>query len=387
MNARTIDRRQILKLGALATAGLTFGFKGNAAKNVMEPFVNPLTGEWIGDFQSTAPLKAKLNANENPYGQSPKAMEAFASEMKNANLYGSPITTELTRFMARAHGVANSQVILSAGSLELLQLSALTFGSKKGNIMSAFPTFEPLLRNAQAVGCNWRQVDVDLDLKHNLKLMEESITDETKLVYICNPNNPTGTLLDPDELTEFCKRVSQRVPVFVDEAYNEFLDDPERHTILPLVKQGYNVIICKTFSKLHGFAGLRVGYDIGSSALINRMTRFRNFQTTLTRPSMKAAMVSFKDESFKTACLKKNNLAREFTYNELKKRGLRPTKSHTSFMVFPINMGGGTFVSQMADQGVAIRSWSFLDKEWCRVSIGKMEEMREFIKALDKVMS
>lgn len=102
---------------------------------------------------------------------------------------------------------------------------------------------------------------------------------------------------------------------------------------------------------------------------------------------MKAAMVSFKDESFKTACLKKNNLAREFTYNELKKRGLRPTKSHTSFMVFPINMGGGTFVSQMADQGVAIRSWSFLDKEWCRVSIGKMEEMREFIKALDKVMS
>lgn len=387
MNPRTIDRRQILKLGAMATAGLTIGLKGFSKKEAFEPFVNPITGEWIGDFKVTASLKAKLNANENPYGQSPKAMEAFKSEMLNANLYGSPVTTELTRFMAKEHGVANSQVILSAGSLELLQLSALTFGTKKGNILSAFPTFEPLLRNAQAVGCNWRQVDVDLDLKHNLKLMEESITEDTRLVYICNPNNPTGTLLDPGELSEFCKRVSQRVPVFVDEAYNEFLNEPEKHTMLPLVREGYNVIICKTFSKLHGFAGLRVGYAIGSSRLINQMTRYRNFQTTLSRPAMKAAMVSFKDEDFKSECLRKNNLAREFTFNELRKRGLKPTKSNTSFMVFPISMNGGTFVSKMADQGVAIRSWSFLDREWCRVSIGKMEEMREFIKALDKVIA
>ena len=381
---REINRRQLIKLSALGSAAFTFGFSSNA-EEVSAPFVNPLTGEWVGDFPIDLPITSKLNANENPYGQSKKALEAFHNEMKDANRYGSPITREFTSFMAKAHEANDDQVILSAGSLELLQLAALTFGAKKGNIISAFPTFEPLLRNAQAIGCNWRQVDVDLDLKHNLQLMEDSITDDTALMYVCNPNNPTGTILDPDELRSFCKRVSQRMPVFVDEAYNEFLDEPEKHTMLSLVQEGYNLIVCKTFSKLHGFAGLRAGYAIGNAKLINHMTRYRNFQTTMTRPTMKAAMVSFNDAEFRSFCLANNNEAREFTYNELKKRGFRPTKSYTSFMVFPIDMPGGEFIAKMADYGVAIRSWEFHDKQWCRVSIGTMDNMEDFLSALDKV--
>lgn len=382
---REINRRELLKLSALGSAAISLGLSHNASSKTYEAFVNPLTGEWVGDFPIDADITAKLNANENPYGQSKKAIQAFQDEMINANRYGSPVNAEFTQLMAKEHGVKNDQVILSAGSLELLQLAALTFGANKGNIISAFPTFEPLLRNAQAVGCNWRQVDVDLELKHNLKVMEESISEDTALMYICNPNNPTGTILDPNELRDFCKRVSKRIPVFVDEAYNEFLDEPEKHTMLSLVQEGHNVIICKTFSKLHGFAGLRAGYCIGNAELINHMTRFRNFQTTMTRPTMKAAMVSFKDSEFRSFCLKNNNEAREFTYNELKKRGFRVTRSYTSFMVFPIDMQGGEFIAKMAEHGVAIRSWEFHEKQWCRVSIGTMDNMRDFLAALDKV--
>ena len=388
MAEKIINRRDWLKAGALLSAGLTFGLRADAATDHVEPRLNPYTGEWVGDFLLDAPLKAKLNSNENPYGPSEKAITAFKKELDlRANLYGMDLGREFTSFMAKQNKVMDNQVILSAGSLEILQLSAVSFGSARGNIISAFPTFEPLLRGAETIGCTWKQVDVDGSLLHNLAGMERAIDSNTRLMYVCNPNNPTGTLLDPDQLRAFCKRVSKRVPVFVDEAYNEFLDPEiqEKHSMIDLVREGYNVIICKTFSKIHGFAGLRVGYALGKAGLISKMERYRNYQTTMTRPSMMAAMTSYVDEEFKSYCRAKNAEAREFTYSELKKRGYEPTKSHTSFMVFPIKMRGNEYIRKMADEGVGIRSWGFLRKQWCRVSVGTMDEMKLFLSAIDKV--
>lgn len=384
---RQINRRDLLKLTAMGSAAFSLGINSKSINRRPEPYVNPLTGEWVGDFLIKADIKAKLNANENPYGQSPLALAQFKAEMKNANRYGSAVADELRTAIAKAHQVSEDHVMVSAGSLELLQLAALTFGHDKGNFVSAFPTFEPLLRNAQAIGCDWRQVDVDQNLKHDLGAMEKAIDDKTSLVYLCNPNNPTGTLHDPEELASFCKLMSRSgQTLFVDEAYNEFLDEPEKHTMLGLVKEGYNVIICKTFSKLHGFAGLRIGYVIGHPDLINQMKRYRNFATTMTRPSMKAAITSLLDDNFLDSCRTKNNEAREFTKRELRKRGFEPSDSYTSFMVFPIPMSGEQFISKMASYGVAIRSWEFQRKQWCRVSVGTMENMKDFLSALDKAL-
>jgi histidinol-phosphate aminotransferase len=342
----------------------------------------------VGDFSIAGPLKAKLNSNGNPYGQSKKAKEAFIKEFdENANLYGSSLGREFLSYMADQYGVSKEHVILSAGSMELLQLTALSFGLEKGNMVSAFPTFENLLRNAEAVGCNWKQVDVNGELIEDLVGMENAIDQDTGLMYICNPNNPTGTLQNLDELREFCKRVSKRVPVFVDEAYNEFLDPKvqERHSMIDLVKEGYDVIICKTFSKLHGFAGLRVGYAVGNEKLIAKMVKFRNSQTTMSRPSMMGAMASYEDTDFSSFCRKKTADARTFSQEELKKRGYEPSNAVASFMVFPIKMQGDQYIQAMADQGVGIRSWEFKEQQWCRVSIGTLDEMKEFFKALDKV--
>jgi histidinol-phosphate aminotransferase len=388
MAERNINRRDWLKAGALMSAGLSFGLKLDASSHLVQPNLSFQTGEWVGDYLIDAPLKAKLNANENPYGQSKKAKEAYIKEFEeHANLYGSGLGREFRSFMAKDFGVSDSNVILSAGSMELLQLTALSFGLDKGNMISAFPTFENLLRNAEAVGCDWKQVDVNGDLIEDLAGMESAIDDNTGLMYICNPNNPTGTLQNPDELREFCKRVSKRVPVFVDEAYNEFLDPKvqERHSMIDLVKEGYDVIICKTFSKLHGFAGLRVGYAVGNEKLIAKMKKFRNSMTTMSRPAMKGAMASYEDKDFSSFCRKKTADARFSTTEELKKRGYEPSISVTSFMVFPIKMRGDQYIQAMADQGVGIRSWEFKDQQWCRVSIGTLDEMKEFLKALDKV--
>jgi len=383
-----INRRDWLKAGALMSAGLTFGLKVNANSALVKPSLSFQTGEWVGDYLIDAPLKAKLNANENPYGQSKKAKAAYIKEFNgNANLYGSSLGREFKTFMADKIGVNDNNVILSAGSMELLQLTALSFGLEKGNMVSAFPTFENLLRNAEAVGCDWKQIDVNGELIEDLAGMENAIDSETGLMYVCNPNNPTGSLQNPDELREFCKRVSKRVPVFVDEAYNEFLDPriQENNSMIDLVKEGYDVVICKTFSKLHGFAGLRVGYAVGNEKLIAKMKKFRNSMTTMSRPSMKGAMVSYQDVDFLSFCRKKTADARYFTTEGLKKRGYEPSASVTSFMVFPIKMRGDEYIQSMANEGVGIRSWEFKGQQWCRVSIGTLDEMKEFFKALDKV--
>jgi len=388
MAVRNINRRDWLKAGAIMSAGLSFGLRLDASPKLVQPTLSFQTGEWVGDYLIDAPLKAKLNANENPYGQSKKAKEAYIMEFEeNANLYGSSLGREFTSFMAKQYGVNDQNIILSAGSMELLQLTALSFGLGKGNMVSAFPTFENLLRNAEAVGCNWKQVDVNGDLIEDLAGMENAIDDNTGLMYVCNPNNPTGTLQNPDELREFCRRVSKRVPVFVDEAYNEFLDPKvqEKHSMIDLVVEGYDVIICKTFSKLHGFAGLRVGYAVGNDKLIAKMVEFRNSQTTMSRPAMKGAMASYVDTDFLSYCRKKTAEARGFTKDELIKRGYEPSSSVTSFMVFPIKMRGDKYIQAMADEGVGIRSWEFKGQQWCRVSLGTLDEMKVFLKALDKV--
>ena len=266
--------------------------------------------------------------------------------------------------------------------MELLNLTAVHFGLQKGNLISAFPTFEPLMSIAAGLDCEWLQVPVDKYYRHDLDALEAQINSETRLVYICNPNNPTGTLLKPELLRDFCQRVSKKVPVFVDEAYTEFLTQPEVNTMIPLIKEGHNLIVAKTFSKIHGFAGLRVGYALALPETLKEMQKYRRYETTLAGPTLKAAITSYQDQSFIDHCRKKNEAARNYTAETLKAMGYDPVPSYTSFMIFPIKMEPKQLIKDMRAQGVGIRSWTFAERNWCRVSIGTMEEMKIFTEAL-----
>jgi len=244
-----------------------------------------------------------------------------------------------------------------------------------------------MLDTAVGIGCDWQQVALDSEQKHNLAAMQSSITDETRLVYICNPNNPTGTFVDSGELRKFCTEVSTRVPVFVDEAYTDFMDDPVSVSMIDLVQQGQNIIIARTFSKIHGMAGLRIGYGIAQPETAKKITAYATNLITVSGPSLHAAMASYKDEDFKKMCKTKNKAARDYTFNALQEKGFKPVDSNTSFMIFPIDMKPKPYLEQMRDKGVAVRSWVFDNKNWCRVSIGTRDEMESFISALAAVHS
>jgi histidinol-phosphate aminotransferase len=381
MKSIKLNRRNWLKSGLMLGAGAIVSPSTLLAKT---SGYNEYTGEYEY-FNEAKGLTAKLNANENPYGPSKPAIEAFKTAADNGNLYPFAYAREVKRIIAAQEGVSADHIFLGSGSSEILTMTGLAYADDHGALMSAFPTFRTMLDTAVGIGADWQQVPLDKDLKHDLGAMKSGINGNTKLVYICNPNNPTGTLLDPNKLSAFCNEVSPNVPVFVDEAYTDFLDDPIGNSMIDLVKEGKNVIIARTFSKIHGMAGLRIGYGIAKPEIVKKITAYATELITVSGPSLHAAMASYKDEAFKSMCREKNAAARSYAYTELKKLGYKPTESNTSFLIFPIKMAPKKYLDLMTDQGVGVRSSVFADQNWSRVSIGTMDEMQSFIAAIKQV--
>lgn len=383
MKTVKINRRNWLKSGLMLGAGAALSPTTLLANS---SGYNKYTGEYEFDGEING-LKAKLNANENPYGPSEKAMDAFRTAATEGNLYPFAYAREVRAIIAKEEGVTADHIFLGSGSSEILTMVGLAYGAKKGALMSAFPTFRTMLDTAVGIGCDWQQVALDSEQKHDLAAMQSSITSETRLVYICNPNNPTGTVVDSAELRKFCTEVSALVPVFVDEAYTDFMDDPISVSMIDLIHQGENIIIARTFSKIHGMAGLRIGYGIAQPDTTKKITAYATNLITISGPSLHAAMASYKDEAFKKMCKTKNQAARDYTFNALQEKGFNPVASNTSFMIFPIDMKPKSYLKQMRAKGVAVRSWVFDNRNWCRVSIGARDEMESFISALGEVHS
>lgn len=205
------------------------------------------------------------------------------------------------------------------------------------------------------------------------------------MIYICNPNNPTATVLDPDKLRAFCEKVSVKVPIFVDEAYIDYLDDPKGYSMIDCVRKGSNLIVARTFSKLHGFAGLRVGYGIGQPNLIDKLDQYISGDICISATSASAALASYDDAEYLKGALQKTNASKEFLYSVLKQEGYEYIPSAANFVMFPLKMEGNRFTQEMMKRGVGIRNWRLNGKDWCRVSIGRMEEMKAFAEAFKEL--
>jgi histidinol-phosphate aminotransferase len=215
--------------------------------------------------------------------------------------------------------------------------------------------------------------------------MEKAVDDKTVLMYVCNPNNPTGTTVDAAKLKAFCERVSKKVPVFVDEAYIDYMDNPKEASVMECVKKGHNVMVARTFSKLYGFAGLRVGYMVAQPAMLETMKPLTKGARSISATSGSAALASYQDTEFLQAALKKTTESKEYLYSILKKHGYDYIPSSTNFVLFPIKMEGKKFTEEMMNRGVSVRFWKFSNKEWCRVSIGLMDEMKVFEEAFTQI--
>ena len=265
-------------------------------------------------------------------------------------------------------------------------MAGMAYGLQEGSIVSAHPTFRTLFTVAERFNCEWIQVGLDKDLKHDLTAMSSAVKADTKLMYVCNPNNPTGTLLDPSALRSFCLDVSSRVPIFIDEAYTEFLTDPVGNSMIPLIADGHDIIVAKTFSKIYGMAGLRVGFALAPPNRVKELEQYGISLSTISRTSMAAAKACFGDDQFMAYCKKMNKQARDYTFETIQKVGYQDVvPSYTSFMIFPIEVKGAAFLQKMRDQSVGVRSWYFNDQNWCRVSIGTMQDMEGFGAALKAI--
>lgn len=393
--AQAINRKEWLKstgtllAGGLGLAAIPTGMiRGKVLSKTSNRLVTSsrsfISDEEFGKQFAPAKLKARLYANENPFGPSENAKQAIRDSIDGSYQYAMRNIGTLSQKIAEYENLTTRQVMPAAGSSPLLLAAAVHF-NQKGNIITGEPSYADLPRSAEEMGGEVRWIPLDDEYKLDLKAMESAIDENTSLVYICNPNNPTATVLDATELESFCKRVSQKTPIFIDEAYIDYLDEPDQNSMTHLVAEGYNVMIARTFSKLYGFAGLRVGYLVAQEDAIKTLSPYTSGGSSISATSLAAAEATYLEREYIDDVKNKASESKEFLMQTLAREGYSPIQSSTNFTLFPIHMDGKRFIMEMRKRGVGVRSWAFEGKNWCRVSIGTMEEMEYFANAFKQI--
>lgn len=387
-----IDRRNLLKSGLMALGGMAVAPHLTAGAFESTPlsldpesriYRSPMVREHFlpNDFKAPK-IIAKLSSNENPYGPPMSAQKAVAESVKNGNRYAWKEMYDLIDKIAKKEGVTADHIMMGPGSSDLLEKVALVTFMKGGNIVSADPCYMSLVSVAKSVGATWKPVPCTADWSHDLKAMEAAIDKDTKLVYVCNPNNPTGAITKGQDLLDFCSRVSEKVPVFVDEAYIELAVGADTQSMVSLLAQKKNVIIARTFSKIMGMAGIRVGYIAAQPEFLETINKITRGGMGISYTSIFAASASLDDKDFQGNTRKLNHEAKTYLYENLDKMGYKYIPSYTNFVLFPISIPGKELLGKMTAKGIAVRSFDVQNKPWCRVSIGTMDEMKAFVGAL-----
>ena len=324
----------------------------------------------------------KLASNENPLGPSPKAIAAMRKVLEGLNRYPDGSGYYLSAGLAKKYDVDISQVILGNGSNELIELVVRTFVQPGDEIVSADPSFVVYKMIAQAASA----VNVIVpckELRHDLDAMAERITPKTKIVFIANPNNPTGTMNTKVEMDRFMSRVPDHVIVAVDEAYFEYVTHADYPDSLDYLRAGKNVLSLRTFSKIYGLAGLRIGYGITSAEIAELMNKVRQpFNTnSLGQVGALAALGDIKHVEKSIAI---NNEGKQFLYQSFRRLGITFTPTETNFIFFEAPLDGRELYTILLKQGVIIRP---MGGKRLRVTIGLPDENKRFVSELEKIVT
>jgi len=388
--ANSINRRNWIKSSALMAGGLALA-SGTINKLAAMPLVKKIipAGKRATDqsaiLEAPAVMKARLLANENPFGPSAAAKKAITDSLDLSYQYAFMQMGVLSGKIAAFEGIKQNNIMMDAGSSALLLASAMHFSKGGKDIITGDPSYDDLPTHAKLHGGNWVKVPLTSEYKLDLDAMEAKVTDNTGLVYICNPNNPTATVVDTDKLKAFCERVSKKTMVFVDEAYIDYLPDPQGTTLIGGVKAGQNIIVARTFSKLYGFAGLRCGYIVAQPDTIHALSIYTGGAFNLSATTLAAATAAYQETDYMKDAAKKMVASREYLYSVLKKEGYEYIPSSANFVMFPLKMDGNKFVGEMMKRGVGVRNWKLNGADWCRVSIGRMDEMEAFADAFKQL--
>jgi histidinol-phosphate aminotransferase len=326
-----------------------------------------------------------LNSNENPYGPSPKAVGAYVQAGSIANRYPDALEDEMRAAIAKHHGVASDQVVLGCGSSEILQMADEAFAGPGRRVVAAEPTFEAVLLYAKAIRADGVKVPLSADFRHDLPKMAAAAAVGAGLVYVCNPNNPTGTIVAGDELSTFVASVPPSVTILVDEAYHHFVEDPRYRSAVELLGKAPNVVVVRTFSKIYGMAGLRLGYAVGSKERIAVMSDFASFSNA-NAGVLAAALASLADPDLVQKQRKQMNDTRRWLVAEMKRQGRRTIPSETNFVMIDIGGDVAPVIAAFRKRNILVgRKFPSLPN-WLRITIGKPDEMQAFAAALDEIV-
>jgi len=326
----------------------------------------------------------KLASNENPFGCSEAAKQAIMNELANTSLYPDGAAVALTEALAGHLGVGKDQIIFGAGSDEVILMIARAFLVPGDETIMADETFPQYKHNVEIEGAKIIEVPLK-DGRHDLPAMLEKVTDKTKIVWICNPNNPTGTIVTKDELDAFMAKVPAHVLVVLDEAYCEYIDDPAYPNGIEYVKRYPNVISLRTFSKIYGLASLRIGYGIGTPEIIRYINQVREpFNTT--RYAQAAAKAALEDTAFIAECRRRNAEGLAYLKAEFDRLGLRYFEPYGNFVMFDTGIPSQKVFDALLRKGIISRArWTHYPTH-IRITVGSAEQNRKFIEALEQVL-
>ena len=330
------------------------------------------------------PGQIRLMFNENPYGPSPKALAEVAKILPMTAYYPGEIENDLMSLFMERHNLDRDQVFLASGSNVGLQAAMMAFG-KRGRVISPALTYSDHLLYAEKLGVEVQRIPLRDDMAIDLEAMARAVDDSVSLIYLCNPNNPTGMAIDGDELRSFCRELEGRVPILIDEAYNELTDKPDYTSMVDLVRGGANILITRTFSKIFGMAGLRVGYGMGDPDMVSVVKD--NVMAWPNGVGLYAAYHSYLDEDFIAFSREKVLQGREMVNTTFRRHGIEPLPSQTSFVYADIGRDADAFEAAMAARDVRIRGAYEGYDTFSRVSMGRLEELEIFDRVFSEVLN
>lgn len=362
------NRRTWLKQAAVMGAAVYLAkFEAIAAPLLISP-----------DFPDGAAIR--LRYNENPYGPSPSAIKAMTEAVSSDNRYPWERINELIAAIAQKNNVEPENVIIGAGSTQLIDLVIQYAALKPGYFVLANPTFSRWQNAAQKAGLQKIEIPLTKDKVHDLHAMLKAIEEDTQMVYICNPNNPTGTICDYKALKNFINEATKKAVVLVDEAY---LDYAQAESVSDIAVANKNLVVVKTFSKIYGLAGARIGYAIAHKETIEQLSQLQlGIDFGVSAVSIAGALASLKDDHFAQQSYDSNEKVRDYTIQEFEKLNIRCIPSHSNFIYFSLAEYKADFFDRLKQHNIEGTGIFEENGKWSRITIGTMAEMQQVVSAL-----
>jgi histidinol-phosphate aminotransferase len=373
MTAATHSRRDFSRI-----------FAQSVAAAIAAPTLPDLT---LLDAPQTKPMPLgpiRLNFNENPYGPSPKARAALADCGSISNRYPDDAYHQVTNTLAQKYNVKPENIVLGCGSTEILRAADDAFLDPTQNVVAAAPTFEAVLDYARVLHSNSVLIPLTADHRHDLPKMAASCTSKTGVAYVCNPSNPTGTIVTRDEFAVFVQAVPPTTLIVVDEAYYDFADDPRYASALEFIPAHPNVIVARTFSKIYGMAGMRLGYAIGAREPISRLAQ-QLLQDNGNAAVLQAALASLADNDHVASCRAQLNGTRDWLCAELTKDSRPFIPSQANFIMLDMRSDVKPIIEQFGARNIIVGRRFDAMPNFLRVTIGTQPEAEAFLAALREI--